>query len=343
MRLSRGEDSQNRIGRGFRIAVLPLIAVFANLALPTQAALPEYSARDWPAPATETLATRLSGEFHAPSPVQKAALSAGIAKLRLQLDEERGGLVELFPEGETPAPYEAATIWTDRWSAPQAADIAPEDPDRAVLRGFASASEDRFAGAPRLMVDPGRATDGSLDALAVAYAPYDAGKVVWSQATYLSAPKLGKGDHAWMLRPLPAHVYNERQQQCLATAIYFEARGESTKGQAAVAQVILNRVRNPAYPDTICGVVYQNANQYKRCQFSFACDGIKDRIGRPSSYAKAQKIAMAVTSGETYISELGSSTHYFANYVRPKWANNMQKVASIGAHEFFTTRGGGWK
>ena len=52
---------------------------------------------------------------------------------------------------------------------------------------------------------------------------------------------------------------------------------------------------------------------------------------------------MAVTSGETYISELGSSTHYFANYVRPKWANNMQKVASIGAHEFFTTRGGGWK
>jgi spore germination cell wall hydrolase CwlJ-like protein len=78
-----------------------------------------------------------------------------------------------------------------------------------------------------------------------------------------------------------------KEQKCLAEGIYFEARGEKVEGQAAVAQVILNRVRNPTFPNTICGVVYQNDTWRNRCQFSFACDGIRDRInslaatGRP--------------------------------------------------------------
>ena len=76
-------------------------------------------------------------------------------------------------------------------------------------------------------------------------------------------------------------MFSAKEQKCLANAIYFEARGETLRGQAAVAQVVLNRVRNPAYPETICGVVYQNQNLKNRCQFSFACDGKKDRHRQP--------------------------------------------------------------
>ncbi|MER9232303.1 cell wall hydrolase [Mesorhizobium sp. M0622] len=155
-------------------------------------------------------------------------------------------------------------------------------------------------------------------------------------------PPLSKGDHSWMQTPLPASVFSEPEQACLANGIYFEARGESVRGQAAVAQVILNRVRNPAYPNSICGVVYQNDNWFNRCQFSFACDGRKKRIDNPASYKTAQDVAMAVTAGKIFIPEVGSSTHYYANYVHPGWARTMQKMTRIGLHIFYRTYGGGW-
>ncbi|TCD14919.1 cell wall hydrolase [Oricola cellulosilytica] len=157
------------------------------------------------------------------------------------------------------------------------------------------------------------------------------------------APPVRKGDHKWMRRPLPAETLSAKQQHCITTAIYFEARGETVKGQAAVAQVILNRVRNPAYPDSACGVVYQNAEMRNRCQFSFACDGASERLKSERARKQAEWIAKAVTKGELFIPEIGSSTHYFADYVRPKWAGSMVKMASIGAHHFFKTRRGGWR
>ncbi|MDX8514739.1 cell wall hydrolase [Mesorhizobium captivum] len=155
-------------------------------------------------------------------------------------------------------------------------------------------------------------------------------------------PPMGKGDHAWMQNPLPAAVFSKPEQECLAKGIYFEARSEPVRGQAAVAQVILNRVRNPAYPKTICGVVYQNDNWFNRCQFSFACDGRKKRITDPASYKTAQEVAMAVTAGKIFIPEVGSSTHYYANYVHPGWARAMQRMTRIGLHIFYRTYGGGW-
>ncbi|TIS54423.1 cell wall hydrolase [Mesorhizobium sp.] len=155
-------------------------------------------------------------------------------------------------------------------------------------------------------------------------------------------PPMGKGDHSWIQNPLPASVFSEPEQICLAKGIYFEARGESVRGQAAVAQVILNRVRNPAYPKSICGVVYQNDNWFNRCQFSFACDGRKKRIDNPAAYKTAQDVAMAVTAGKIFIPEVGSSTHYYANYVHPGWARTMQKMTRIGLHIFYRTYGGGW-
>ncbi len=155
-------------------------------------------------------------------------------------------------------------------------------------------------------------------------------------------PPRGRGDHAWLATPLPASAFSAREQQCLANAIYFEARGESAKGQAAVAQVVLNRVRNPAYPNSICGVVYQNQHMMNACQFSFACDGIPDRIDSPRHYRQARDVALAVTAGKIFIPEVGSSTHYYAQYVSPGWANAMDRMTKIGLHIFYRTKRGGW-
>lgn len=195
-------------------------------------------------------------------------------------------------------------------------------------------------------------TSDKADILATAYAPPAADYAKASPFTTLLLeepenagrfiPPLGKGDHAWMSNPLPPLVFTEAEQTCLATAIYFEARGENMRGQAAVAQVILNRVRSPAYPDTICGVVYQNASWKNRCQFSFACDGIKDRITNRRIYDTAEEVALAVTAGKIFISEVGSSTHYHATYVTPRWSATMEKMKKIGLHIFYRTHGGGW-
>jgi hypothetical protein len=285
------------------------MAVFANLTLPTQAALPEMGPADWAAP-------------------------------------ESAHSTDFFGEDNTGSRIVSAPARTGRWWSVgralwDASGAETLDPDLAIERGFATVAPERLAGFAPARPDP--VIDGRVDASEIAYTPYQAKKVVWSPVAFYAIPPLGKGDHAWMKKPLPAQIYSAKEQTCLATAIYFEARGESERGQAAVAQVILNRVRSPAYPDTACGVVYQNAAKRNQCQFSFACDGIKDRIRKPSVYERAKKIAMAVTSGEIFVSEVGSSTHYFANYVRPRWANSMVKMASIGDHEFFRTVSGGWK
>jgi len=156
-------------------------------------------------------------------------------------------------------------------------------------------------------------------------------------------PPVEADDHEWMSRPLPASVFSAPEQKCLAEGIYFEARSESVKGQAAVAQVILNRVRNPTYPNTICGVVYQNRTWKNRCQFSFACEGKRLRVRSPRHFEMAKEIAMAVTAGKIFLPEVGSSTHYHATYVHPRWSSAMEKMKKIGLHIFYRTHGGGWQ
>ncbi|MCW1840663.1 cell wall hydrolase [Prosthecomicrobium hirschii] len=155
-------------------------------------------------------------------------------------------------------------------------------------------------------------------------------------------PKLPANMHAWAYADLPAGVDDQRQQKCLAEAIYFEARGENERGQAAVAQVVLNRLRNPAYPKRICDVVYQNARSFGRCQFSFACDGRPEEINEPDAWDKAVEIARAVTAGKTYLPEIGDSTHYHATWVTPNWRRGMIRKTRIGVHVFYRTVNGGW-
>jgi hypothetical protein len=131
-----------------------------------------------------------------------------------------------------------------------------------------------------------------------------------------------------------------RENRCLAEAIYFEARGESGEGQAAVAQVVLNRVSSGLYPATICGVVYQNRWHYNACQFSFACEGKSLRIDEPDAWRQAVRIARDVTNGETYVADIGGSTHFHANYVQPRWARRLEKMDVIGHHVFYKPRPG---
>jgi len=163
--------------------------------------------------------------------------------------------------------------------------------------------------------------------------------------SWLDGRALGQfapGQHPWVQNPLPASVFEPKQQKCLAEGIYFEARGEEEAGQAAVAQVILNRVRNPSYPKTICGVVYQNERRRHGCQFSFACDGRSEVIAEQKHWDIARQIARDVTGGLIWLPEVGDSTHYHARYVRPGWGRSMIKVDKIGAHIFYRTRLGGW-
>ncbi len=187
-------------------------------------------------------------------------------------------------------------------------------------------------------------SQGSILAFApepkVEHSPFSA--VLVEEKPVKIVPKLGKGDHGWAKKPLPKSSFNKKQQACLARGIYFEARGEPVKGQAAVAQVILNRVRNPHYPNSICGVVYQNQHWYNRCQFSFACDRIKDRINNKKLYKQAEHIAAETTAGRIWFPQVGSSTHYHATYVAPKWRKKMKRVGRIGLHIFYRTYGGGW-
>lgn len=133
---------------------------------------------------------------------------------------------------------------------------------------------------------------------------------------------------------------SDKELWCLSTAIYFEARGESYRGQVAVAQVVLNRVKDHRYPKTICGVVYQNQAKRNACQFSFACDGIPETINDTKSWDQAQDIAKRFTDGELYLTEVADATHYHATYVRPTWAPRMNKVAQIGLHIFYRFKSG---
>ncbi len=126
--------------------------------------------------------------------------------------------------------------------------------------------------------------------------------------------------------------------QCLAEGIYHEARGEPRDGQIAVAQVILNRVDSRHYPNSVCGVVYQNKHRRNACQFSFACDGISDRIGESKAWSRSKEIAKSVSDGSSWLPEVGDSTHYHADYVSPHWISEMQKKYTVGKHIFYRVR-----
>jgi spore germination cell wall hydrolase CwlJ-like protein len=129
------------------------------------------------------------------------------------------------------------------------------------------------------------------------------------------------------------------EENCLARAVYFEARSESDMGQLAVAKVILNRVKNPDFPKTICGVVYQGSGSRNSCQFSFACDGLPDDVKSPTAWAHAKMIAERAINNDPAIAMLGNAVNYHADYVTPRWAHTMRRLTRIGHHIFYAFGG----
>jgi hypothetical protein len=132
-----------------------------------------------------------------------------------------------------------------------------------------------------------------------------------------------------------------KSEKCLAEAVYFEARGEAVRGQIAVAQVVLNRAFSGKYPETVCGVVYQNKHRHLACQFTFACDNVKDVIREPDMWERARKIAKAMLDGQLWLPEVDKSTHYHAYWVRPSWVSEMKKMYKTGVHTFYRPRAWG--
>lgn len=143
-------------------------------------------------------------------------------------------------------------------------------------------------------------------------------KVAFSK-TWVDAQPTASGDEQW---------------RCLSEALYFEARGESVKGQFAVAEVILNRVESGRFPSTPCGVIKQGTGKKYQCQFTYTCDGYKEVIREPQAYERVSKVARAALDGVA--PELtNGATNYHTTAVRPKWSRVYTKTASIGVHIFY--------
>lgn len=146
--------------------------------------------------------------------------------------------------------------------------------------------------------------------------------------------------HAAVARPMmQIKIQNlESERQCLTEGIYYEARGESTAGQLAVAEVILNRVAAGRYADTICGVIMQGKTS-NQCQFSFVCNGDMDKPREHAAWRRAERVAALVLGGEVRNSLIGGATYYHASYVNPSWKDRMVEVKKIGQHIFYQLAG----
>lgn len=129
-----------------------------------------------------------------------------------------------------------------------------------------------------------------------------------------------------------------RALYCLTSAIYYEAASESDDGQRGVAQVVLNRVRHPSFPGSVCGVVFQGSNRTTGCQFSFACDGSMARRPAAAAWARASRAAGVALAGKVYPS-VGLATHYHTQAIWPRWGKSLVMTNVVGAHIFHRWRG----
>jgi spore germination cell wall hydrolase CwlJ-like protein len=129
-----------------------------------------------------------------------------------------------------------------------------------------------------------------------------------------------------------------RAVDCMTAAVYYEAATESLDGQRAVAQVVLNRMRHPAFPKTVCGVIFQGSNLKTGCQFSFTCDGSLNRRPSEAGWERARQVAASALNGYV-MKKVGNATHYHANYVAPYWSPSLAKIGAIGAHIFYRWTG----
>ena len=197
------------------------------------------------------------------------------------------------------------------------------DPTSAARTKFAL-SESRMAQGP--VAPPG--APAVTDVLYEPISPQTAAEINRAVPLQLAGPparpfRLEIGSQTW-----------DRASICLTQAIYYEAASEPVDGKRAVAQVVLNRVHSPAFPNSVCGVVYQGADRPTGCQFTFTCDGSLRRQPNARLWESAGAIAKSALLGYVY-KPIGHATHYHAEYVVPYWASSMAKVNAIGLHDFY--------
>jgi spore germination cell wall hydrolase CwlJ-like protein len=159
----------------------------------------------------------------------------------------------------------------------------------------------------------------------------------------LRGPVMGPEHDPDAVQPFFLHAANPAEQdlavRCLTDALYYEAANEPVEGQRAVAQVVVNRVRDKHFPKSVCGVVYEGWGRRTGCQFSFVCDGsIRRRPADQAALDRLRPIAEAALNGYV-VPEVGTATHYYATYVRPNWIRTVAEVAEIGKHVFCSWRG----
>ncbi|HEX4197163.1 MAG TPA: cell wall hydrolase [Caulobacteraceae bacterium] len=242
------------------------------------------------------------------------------------------------------------------WTRDAQADHPAPHPDFSFLSGgLSDAALDRdlqgldpAAQALAKGMDPVR--QAHLAGRPVGWAVYDLGKV--PSLNLRNAPTIGDARAINALIPsavianppaqpfvLQASAADRAQAlHCLTQAVYFEAAREPAAGQAAVAQTVLNRVRHPDYPKSVCGVVYQGASLKTGCQFSFTCDGSLNQPILPSVWKEAQGVAKRALGGYV-MAAVGEATHYHADYVQPYWSPTLVKITQIGAHIFYRWTG----
>lgn len=137
--------------------------------------------------------------------------------------------------------------------------------------------------------------------------------------SWVDAQPLAQGDEQW---------------QCLSEALYFEARGETVKGQFAVAEIIHNRVKSSRFPGSLCAVIKQGTGRKYQCQFTYTCDGAKDTIAEEKAFERVSKVARASIDGAAAVLTHGA-THYHTKFVHPSWARVYKETARIGVHIFY--------
>ena len=152
-----------------------------------------------------------------------------------------------------------------------------------------------------------------------------------------AAPAFGQAAPAFLAQ---AQTQDDavRAADCLTAAVYYEARSEPLDGQRAVAQVVLNRVRDRAFPHSVCGVVFQGSQRRTGCQFSFTCDGSMAYRRDPAAWQRARAVAEAALAGSVY-APVGAATFYHTNAILPWWASSLARIGAVGAHIFYRWRG----
>ena len=195
------------------------------------------------------------------------------------------------------------------WGTPD----RPSPHDRVAMPPLPKGLVDATRGERATMVVTGRAAQTINASLPYSTAPIEAARPFRIQPASMSS--------------------QDRALHCLTQAVYYEAGFEAVEGRRAVAQVVLNRVRHPAFPHSVCGVVYDGASR-RGCQFTFTCDGSLRRPPASAAWAEAERIAREALQGQV-ASIVGLATHYHANYVAPYWAPRLTKIRQIGAHIFY--------